>query len=219
MKKTKKDIAVIGLGTFGYELAVALNNAGINILAVDKKMEIVNRIKDKVSIAVQADITEVDIIKKLDLAKFDKVILGMSNSLENLILAITHLKKLNTKYIIAKANTHLQKEILLKIGADEVIQPEVAMAHSYVKKIAYPNILESIIVDPVNSFVELIVPKKIEGRTLKELNLREKYGVLVFMKKDKEKYNIITNPNQSFIEGDIIFVAGEEEKILKIFKN
>ena len=218
MKTPNKDIAVIGLGTFGYELAVALEKAGNNVLAIDKKMDVITHIKDKVTIAVQADVTDESVLKKLDIYKFDKVILGMSNSLETLILTITYLKNLDTKHIIAKVNTHIQKEILLKIGADEVIQPEVTMADILVKKLSYPNILESINVDANNSLVEIKVPKRMEGKSLNQLNLREKYGILVFLQKNGDKYDIITNPNLSFKENDIIFVAGEESKIIEVFK-
>jgi len=213
----KKDITVIGLGTFGYELALNLEEQGNSVLAIDKKANLINQIKDHVTAAIQADVTDENVLYQLDVYKSEKVILGMSNSLENLILTITYLKKMNTKYIVAKANTKIQKEILLKIGADEVIQPEIEMAHTVAKKISYPNILESITVDNQNTLVETKIPQKMAGKSLKELNLREKYGILVLFEKKANKYNVITDPNIKFNEGDIIFVTGEEKTIIDLF--
>ena len=213
----KKDITVIGLGTFGYELALNLEEQGNSVLAIDKKANLINQIKDHVTAAIQADVTDENVLYQLDVYKSEKVILGMSNSLENLILTITYLKKMNTKYIVAKANTKIQKEILLKIGADEVIQPEIEMAHTVAKKISYPNILESITVDNQNTLVETKIPQKMAGKSLKELNLREKYGILVLFEKKANKYNIITDPNIKFNEDDIIFVTGEEKTIIDLF--
>ncbi|NOZ34832.1 MAG: TrkA family potassium uptake protein [Chlorobi bacterium] len=215
--KNNKDIAVIGLGTFGYEVATQLHAAGHYVLAVDAKSEIINQIKDKVTIAVQADVTDEDVLKKLDIGKFNKVILGMSNSLETLILTVTFLKKLNTNCIIVKANTAIQKEILLKVGADEVIQPEVAMAKMLVRKISYPYVLESLTVDSKNSLIEISVPKKFSGKSLIDLDLRNKYGIIVVLKSEKDRYHIVTNPETILFQGEKIFVAGEEEKILTLF--
>ena len=143
----------------------------------------------------------------------------MSNSLENLILTITYLKKLNTKYIIAKANTAIQKEILLKIGADEVIQPEVSMAQMLVKKMAYPFMIETLVVDDENVLVEVKVPKKFTNKSIREIDFRQKYGILVLMKKTADKYQIITNPDENLMENDLIFVAGQELKIQKVFES
>ncbi|RLD49837.1 MAG: TrkA family potassium uptake protein [Bacteroidetes bacterium] len=217
MKHNNKEIAVIGLGTFGYEVATKLYESGHSVLAVDKNAEIINKIKDKVTIAVQADVTDEDILKKLDFEKFNKVILGMSDSLETLILAVTHLKKLNINSIVVKANTHIQKEILLKIGADEVIQPEVTMAHMLVRKISYPYVLESLTVDSKNSLIEISVPEKFSGKTLRELDLRNKYGIIVILKSEKDRYHIVTNPDTILFQAEKIFVAGEETKILEVF--
>ncbi len=217
MKHNNKEIAVIGLGTFGYEVATKLYESGHSVLAVDKNAEIINKIKDKVTIAVQADVTDEDILKKLDFEKFNKVILGMSDSLETLILAVTHLKKLNINSIVVKANTHIQKEILLKVGADEVIQPEVTMAHMLVRKISYPYVLESLTVDSKNSLIEISVPEKFSGKTLRELDLRNKYGIIVILKSEKDRYHIVTNPDTILFQAEKIFVAGEETKILEVF--
>ncbi|MCF6183554.1 MAG: TrkA family potassium uptake protein [Bacteroidales bacterium] len=215
--KNNKDIAVIGLGTFGYEVATQLHDAGHYVLAVDAKSEIINQIKDKVTIAVQADVTDEDVLKKLDIGKFNKVILGMSNSLETLILTVTFLKKLKTKCIIVKANTAIQKEILLKVGADEVIQPEVAMAKMLVRRISYPYVLESLTVDSKNSLIEISVPEKFSGKSLRDLDLRNKYGIIVVLKSEKDHYRIVTNPETILFQGEKIFVAGEEGKILTLF--
>ncbi len=217
MKHNNKEIAVIGLGTFGYEVATKLYESGHSVLAVDKNAEIINKIKDKVTIAVQADVTDEEILKKLDFEKFNKVILGMSDSLETLILAVTHLKKLNINSIVVKANTHIQKEILLKVGADEVIQPEVTMAHMLVRKISYPYVLESLTVDSKNSLIEISVPEKFSGKTLRELDLRNKYGIIVILKSEKDRYHIVTNPDTILFQAEKIFVAGEETKILEVF--
>ncbi len=110
----KKDVAVIGLGTFGYELALQLAQNGHHVLAIDTDDKKINQIKDEVDVALTADITDPDVLKKVQIDQFNYVILAMSSNLESIILSIVHMKKMKVPYIIGKANTPIQKEVYLK---------------------------------------------------------------------------------------------------------
>ena len=211
----KKDIAVIGLGTFGYELAVQLAQEGHHILAIDMDMKIVNDIKDQVDVAIQADITDPDVLKKLQIDQFDHVILAMSSALEAIILGITYMKKMKVKNIIGKANTHIQKEILLKIGADEVILPEIATAKRLAERITHPGIVEKFNIDNKNALVEVKIPKKFHHKSIRELDLRKKYGLNVIMINRNGKTEMISSPDIQFEPGDVILVVGDERQIKK----
>ena len=213
----KYDIAIIGLGTFGFDLAVRLAQEGHGILAIDIDEKKINDIKDFVPVAVQADVTDKDVLEKLEIDKFDKVIFGMSSALETIILSITHMKKMKVKYIIGKANTYIKKEILLKIGADKVVLPEISTAIRLAEKISHPTILERYELDKNNSLLEVEIPNKFVGKTLSQLDLRRKYGINVVMKKDNIKTEVISNPNLDFKHGDIVFVIGSVAVIEKIF--
>ncbi len=213
----KLDIAVIGLGTFGFELAVQLAQNGHGVLAIDIDEKKINAIKDLVSVAVVADVVEEQVLRKLEMEKFDIIIFSMSSALETIILAITHLKKMNAKYIIGKANTRLKKEILLKLGADEVVLPEIATAIRLTDKITHPSILEKFQIDYKNSLLEVKIPERFIGKSLKKLDLRSKHGINVVMLKRNNETRIISDPSLLFQEGDELFVIGDEKIIKKIF--
>jgi len=213
----KKDIAVIGLGTFGYEIALQLAKNGHHVLAIDTDAKKINQIKDDVDVALVADITDPDVLKKIQIEQFDSVILAMSSNLESIILGITHMKKMGVSRIIGKANTPIQKEILLKIGADEVILPEVATAMRLADKITYPDILEKFYVGGNNTLMEVVVPEKFYGKSLKDLDLRKKYGINVIMISRKGETEVVANPELKFAEKDMMFVVGNEAQLKKTF--
>ncbi len=213
----KEDIAVIGLGTFGFELAVQLSKLGHGVLAIDTDEKKINAIKDEVSVAVQADVTDEDVLRKLEIEKFDKVIFGMSNALESIILSITHMKKMQVKYIIGKANTRIKKEILLKIGADEVILPEISTAQRLAERISTPSILEKFEIDAANSLIEIKVPGKFHQKTLKELDLRKKHGITVILRRHGTSTEVISRPDIKLEKDDIVFVLGDEAVVKKVF--
>ena len=215
---SEKNYAVIGLGIFGYRLAVELFELGNNILAVDRNRKLVEQIKEKVTEAVVADASDYDALEELKIQDFKTVIVGMSDNLEQLILCVTNLKKLGVERVIAKANRKIHEEILLKIGADEVILAEREMAERLAHRISRPDILKIIDVDSEVKLVNVKLGKKFAGKTLKDLKLREKYNVnAILLKRKDNPIKLITDPDIKFQEDDELYVAGNEEDIYKIF--
>ncbi len=213
----KRDVLVIGLGIFGFEVAVQLSQKGLNVLAVDKNPEIVNRIKDLVSEAVITDASSEESLKEFDVSKYDYIIVGLSSNFEALVLSVTILKKLGAKRIIAKANSVIQKEILQKIGADEVILPEKEVAIKLSDKIAKPEILDLFHMYDDTTVATVKVPSKFVGKSLKEIDLRNRYDLNAVTIRRNGVSKIIKNPDIVFEEGDEIVVIGDEEKIKALF--
>jgi trk system potassium uptake protein TrkA len=214
----KKEVAVIGLGVFGYNVAVQLEKKGHKVLAVDRDRQGVERIKDQVTAAVIADVADENALTQLDIGKFDIVILGLGSSLENMVLAVTHLKRQGVKWIIARAGTETQEEILLKVGADEVVMPERQSARRLADFIALPNIVEFFDLGGEMTLAEIRVDKRVEGKTLQELDLRKRFGVTVLMIKEKNgAAQLITSPKIVFKKDDILIVAGKQENIERCF--
>lgn len=213
----KKDIAVFGIGAFGEAMALQLYKLGNNVLAVDHDPKIVERIKDDVTEAIVADVTDEDVISELSVAKFDLIILTMGNDLESLILCTTHLKNAKVKKIMAKVNSAIQKQILASVGADEVIEPEKEFAELLAKKITAPNIMEIVPFD--NGFLATVaIPARMYGKTLQELDLRHKYKIsAILIKKNNDEAGIIWDPSIKLETGDELTVIGMEDNITAVF--
>jgi trk system potassium uptake protein TrkA len=216
--KMKKDIAVLGLGIFGFRIATELTRKGHNVLAVDKDKVIVEQIKDNVTEAIIADVTDHGTLSELGIEKFDIVIIGIGSSFEQALLTLADLKKMGCAHVIAKANRKVHEELLLKIGADEVILPEREVAKRLADRISRPDMMEILTVDGEVSLISVAIPARMEGKTLLELDLRKEYQInAVMIKKNGSKTSIITNPNMKLHEGDELIVAGQEEDIIKVF--
>ncbi|MCB2180885.1 MAG: TrkA family potassium uptake protein [Desulfobulbaceae bacterium] len=214
----KQDIAVIGLGIFGHEVAVMLEKKGNHVLAVDIDKTEIKKIQDHVTAAMMANVTELDSLKELDIGKFDVVILGLGDNFEQLVLGITYLKKLDVKRIIARATTEIQQEILLRIGADEVILPEKQSARHLAERLSTPNLLEYLEVAEDLNVAEIHIGEKFAGKTLLELDLRKKFNITaLILKRNSQKPKIITSPELRLLEDDTLVVIGSQEDIGKAF--
>ncbi len=210
----KKDIAVIGLGIFGHEIAIRLEQKGNSVLAVDIRSKEVAAIKNHVTAAVVADITDEDALLELDITRFDMIILALGENFEELVLGITYLKKMQAQHIIAQATTEIQHEILLRIGADEVILPEKQSAAHLAARITVPRIMEYLELDKEINLTEIHVDQRLAGKTLQELNLRQKHHITALVLKRKGlQPKIITSPDITLMLDDCLVVFGKEDDI------
>ena len=214
----KKDIAVIGLGIFGHEIAVLLEQKGNRVLAVDISPAEVAAIKDHVTAAVVADITDEEALLELDVSRFDIIILGLGENFEELVLGITYLKKMGAQQLIARATTKIQQEILLRIGADEVILPEKQSAVHLAARIAVPNIMEFLQLDEEVNLTEIHVDHRLAGKTLVELNLRQKHHITALvLKRNGQPPKIITSPDITLMLDDCLVIVGRQDDIERYF--
>ncbi|MDD5698959.1 MAG: TrkA family potassium uptake protein [Victivallaceae bacterium] len=215
----KNTFAVIGLGTFGSKLALELSQAGHSVVVIDRTKALINDIKDKVAEAIIADVTNSDTVREIDVRNFDAVIFGMSSHFEDLILALTLVKQEGAKKIIAKANTDLQKRILLRLGADEVIQPDQDVAERLSRRLSMNNISDMFAFKG-STIAEVKVPASLSGKTIRDLDMRRKHNIsILLLKKPGKEVENIWNPDVILEEGDELTILGEEKNIVNVFQN
>lgn len=212
--------AVIGLGSFGSNVAKTLYLRGHEVLAVDRDKGKVEAAKDYTSHAVHMDSADKENLEALGIQDMDVVIVSLGPEMEASILTVLYLHELGVKRLVAKALTEDHAKILEAVGANEVIYPEKDMAIRTALKLTSPNILECLPLSSGVSIQEIAPPEKFIGKSLKELDLRNKYGIQVIAIRELIPERTIYIPKADFVikDSDILVVMGEEEKLEKIVK-
>ena len=214
----RNSYAIFGLGSFGSKLALELSKAGNTVLVCDINQQRVDDLRDKVTQAVIADVSNEETVKELNISKFDAVILSMSSYFEKQVLALTLLKQEGVKRVLAKANTNIQEKILFRLGADEVIQPEQDVANRLSRRLSLSNISDMFDFKG-SAIAEVIVPGHLGGKTLKDLDLRNKHQVTVLLlRKPGSTEEIPTGPATLLERGDQLTVFGNQQSIINLFK-
>ena len=214
----RNSYAIFGLGSFGSKLALELSKAGNTVLVCDINQQRVDDLRDKVTQAVIADVSNEETVKELNVSKFDAVILSMSSYFEKQVLALTLLKQEGVKRVLAKANTNIQEKILFRLGADEVIQPEQDVANRLSRRLSLSNISDMFDFKG-SAIAEVIVPGHLGGKTLKDLDLRNKHQVTVLLlRKPGSTEEIPTGPATLLERGDQLTVFGNQQSIINLFK-
>jgi trk system potassium uptake protein TrkA len=215
------------LGRFGQKLAVALAMSGAEVIAIDKHREAVDLIRDQVSHAVRLDSTDAEALKAQGVDNVDVAVIGMGQeSFESAILTVVNLLQMGVKQVYARADSLVAGEVFSKVGAVEVIYPEIETAQRWAYKLIAPQIGEKIDFAPGYSLARIEAPPSFDGKTVMDLQLRQKYNVnLVLIKRSDEakarkgeKGPIITVPLPGTVvyEGDILMVAGSDADLARL---
>lgn len=214
----KNSYAVFGMGVFGTKLALTLASSGNTVLICDRNAAKIEELKDKVSDAVIADVTNEEVIRELNVSKFDAVILGMSSYFENQVLALTLLKQAGAKKVFIKSTSLIQEKILYRLGADEVIQPELDVADRLARRLSLANISD-IFEFKGSAIADVIVPESIADIPLRDLNLRGKYNITILLKYTPDGLNVCAiGPDTVLKAGDQLTVFGDQKSIIELFR-
>ncbi|MBF0376268.1 MAG: TrkA family potassium uptake protein [Desulfamplus sp.] len=183
-----RQFAVIGLGNFGFSLAVSLARKGYEVLVIDSDSKKIEEIKDLVTNAIVHDVKTGEYLKEYLNGKIDTVILNLGETIEANSLAIYHLKKIGVKNIIVKAVNEIQAILYKKIGATEIINPEKMAGERLAERLSSPNLIEYIPLAPEYGIFEIALPDKLSGKTIKEIGFRKKHRIEILSIK-----NILTD--------------------------
>ena len=129
--------AVIGLGRFGYQVAVSLAELGAEVLAIDKQQDICDQLKQVQGVnPLCFDATDESALKKSQITDVDAAVVAVGAHLESSIIITALLHKLPISRIIARASSELHARILRHIGATQIYSPEVEMSRRDAEEIA-----------------------------------------------------------------------------------
>ena len=206
------------MGNFGYYLGRHLYEKGHEVIALDINKSQVQKSKDIVSQAVVADATDREALESLGISQVDAAVVCIGTRMQASILATLHLKELGIKSILAKATSEEHGRILKKVGASEILFPEKDLAIGVASRLDNPNMLDYLPFIEGYSIVELAPPKEYVGKTLKELDLINRFGIQVLAIKEILPKGLILIPGADFQvkDSDALIVLGPDEKLEKI---
>jgi len=213
-----KRVVVIGLGIFGFNIAKDLYENGIEVIAIDKNKEVIQRIKDFSTKAILSDGTDKEVMESIGIQEDDVVIVSFGEDLAASTLITLRLKEMKVKKIIVKAPNEDHKHILEKVGATEVIIPEREMADKVAKSLISPNVLDYIPLSDEYTICEIVPPPSFMGKSIAELHLRSKYHIEVIAIREMlpERLTMVPRADFTIKDSDVLVVIGKEKDIQKI---
>lgn len=213
-----KRFAVIGVGSFGFYVAKALYENKNEVIAIDRSKERIQAVEPFCTSAIVQDVTDMEALKGLGLGEVDAVIVSTGANIKPSILICFHLRRLGINRIIAKAEDDDHGEILKLLGASEIIRPGVDMAKRLAVQLTSPNILEFLPLVEDYTVAQVAPPAPFIGRSLRELDLRQRYGVNIIAIKELVPERFVMVPTADFVvkDSDLLIMVGKEADLKKI---
>jgi trk system potassium uptake protein TrkA len=212
-KVAKKQFVVIGIGRFGSSVAKTLSQMGFEVLAIDHREAQIQEISATVTHAVQADSTDEEAMRALGVLNFDVVIVAIGEDIQASILTTLILKEMGVGSIVVKAVNDLHGKVLKKIGADKVVFPERDMGTRVAHHLISSNILDYIELSADYSIVEIKVSPNMVGKSLRQLDIRAKFGCNVIAIKQNQNLIIPPIAEDPLKENDILVIVGKNESL------
>jgi trk system potassium uptake protein TrkA len=212
-RSAKNEFAVVGLGHFGASLARRLEVMGHAVLGIDNDPMRIQAIADEITSAVILDAANEDALQEVDIAAFGTVIVGIDNDFEVSALVTAHLKGLGIGRVICLAKTSRHRDILMRIGADQVILSDEDSGIRLAETLAQPAMLERVLLDAEHSLVELRTPDSLAAQPVSRL---AQYGITVLLIHRQQRLLPCPNAETKLEAGDTLFVIGRREHLLQI---
>jgi trk system potassium uptake protein TrkA len=224
-----KQFAVIGLGVFGTSIAQNLMKEGMEVIAIDTAEKNIEAIKNNVTQAAILDSTKEEALQAIDVGKIDCAIIAIGEDMESSVMTALLLKKFEVPRIIARANSEAHRQILTLIGVDEIVSPEEDMGIRLARRLSSTHILHHLDISEEHTIAEIIVGESFIGKTIRELNLRSRFGVNIVGIKKKishvtdagenvfvEKYVDFPSPDDVIEGEDVLVMVGSERAISEL---
>jgi trk system potassium uptake protein TrkA len=208
-----KEFAVIGLGRFGASLARRLEEMDHVVLGVDNDMAQVQAIADDITSAVALDATNEDALQEVDIASFGTVIVGIGDDFEASALITAYLKSLGIPRVICLAQTGRHRDLLLRIGADQVILSDEDSGVRLAETLAAPDMLERVLLDAGHSLTEFKAPGSLVGQPVANLG---RYDVTAVLIKRQERLLPCPGAETRLEQGDTVFAVGPRGRLLEV---
>ena len=215
----EKNVIVLGLGRFGYSVATKLFEKGVYVTAVDSNYKKVEKISNFVSSAAQGDITEEVAMKSLGINNYDVAIIATGTDIEASIEATLICKDSGVDKVIAKATSQSHARILKKIGADQIVYPELDTGERLARSLAGSNLLALVQFSNDFSLIEIKAHEDWIGKSLIELDFRKTYKMnVVGFERDGQMLMDI-DPSTDIRKGDVLVLIGDNENAKAIEEN
>jgi len=213
-----KNILIIGMSRFGRHLAKRLTELGNDVMIVDKNEEIINKYGSTFTDALCGDCTNEDVIKALGVNSFDICFVAIGDDFQSSLVITALLKENKAKFVVTKAKQDIQEDLLKRIGADEIVYPDKEMAEKAARKYNAKNVFDYIELSEEYSVYETALPAEWEGKSINELNIRQKYKLNIIAIKAGTYLNPIPSADYIFRKDDHIVVIGKNADVSKLTK-
>jgi trk system potassium uptake protein len=208
---------IVGLGNFGSSVAESLFAQRHEVIAIDTDEDAVDRVSQYVSRAAVGDAKSLHTLEKIGAKGADAAVISTGDDITASILTTMAVHDLGIRDVYVKVISRDHARVMERMKVTETIFPERESAISLGKRISGSGLLNYVKLGTGFSIQEMGVPESWMGKTLRELELRQQFGITVVAIHDilTDKMAASSNPDVRLKDSDTLLVAGSDEDLAK----
>ena len=213
-----KSILIIGMGRFGRHLCKNLSQLGNQVMIVDEKEENLEEMLPYVVSAKIGDCTNENVLKSLGISNFDLCFVCIGTNFQSSLEITSLVKELGGRHVVSKANRDIHAKFLLRNGADEVIYPDRDIAEKLAVRYSANHVFDYIELTEEYSIYEIPPLPEWTGKAIKELDIRNRYGIHILGTKVNGKAKLMPGASYVICQEEHLMVIGKKEDVDRILK-
>lgn len=214
-KNDKPSYGIIGLGRFGYALAEDLADAGYDLIVLDRDEEKIREIREYTDNAFVVSNLEKKTLLDTGIQNCDVAVVCIGEQMDISILTTLNLVSMKIPTVIARATSAEHGVILEKLGA-EVVYPERDMAVRLASRLETARMLDFVQLSEKINVMKMQIPTQAIGKTVMEVNFRSRFDLNIIGIENSGTVIEVIKPDYVFREGDILFLSGSKEGLLRL---
>jgi len=214
-KKEKTTYGIIGLGRFGFALAMELASSGADLLVLDQNEEKVRELREYTENAYVMKSLDKKSLIETGVQNCDVAVVCISEQMDTSILITLNLVSMGIPTVISKATSAEHGEILEKLGA-EVVYPERDTAIRLAHRLEASRMLDYIQLSEKLNISKLLAPPKMIGNTVLSVDLRGNFGLNIVAIENGGSLIDNIRPDYVFRQDDIIYVSGSRDNLSRL---
>lgn len=212
----KKSVLIIGMGKFGAHLAEKMQDLGHDVLIFDKNASAIEGLSTRFTDAQVGDYTNEDVLREIDVASYDAVCITIGDNFEASMITTMLLKRLGAKYVVVRARSEIECDLIRKVGADEIVYADGEATDRLAMRMGGNNILDYVQLTDGYAIFEVPILKSWAGKTIAELQVRTRYKINIVAIKNEDMLDPTPAPDYRFRPEDLILVIGKSRDVFRL---
>jgi trk system potassium uptake protein TrkA len=185
---------------------------GYDVTAIDIDEVRVADAADYATLAAQADGADEEALLSLGVDRSEVGVVGQGQNIEESISCALILKRIGVPWVIAKAETELHGEILVKVGADRIVYPETEAGNQVAHSLEIRHLVAYMNLTHTSGVARMKLPATAVRQTVGQIDSARPDICIVLV----QRGNLLLPrplPDTVLEEGDIVLIAGLDEAI------
>jgi len=215
---------VCGYGRIGQIVAREFARQSIPFVIIEREAERMQAALDANYLAVEADASDEDVLRRVQIGKARGFIAAVGTDAENVYAVLTARLLKPDIFIIGRAETEDAKTKLRRAGADRVISPYHIGAQQLAQTALRPAVVDFVQLATTSENLELNMEQvrirpgsPLAGRSLIEAGLRQRFGVVVIgIQRNNGQMEFNPPPETVMRDGDDLVVLGRATSLREL---